>query len=147
MRERFNDYGELLRDRMVYGGLYAATDYVQALRFRRELCTAVTSATADVDLLLTAGAQAEAPRIDAVPKWENLAKPGLTAPFNITGWPAMCVCAGFGENGLPVGIQIAAKPFQEPTLFRAAHAFEQAAGFRAQRPTLTRARRVAEATA
>ena len=131
--------------RMVHGGLYAATDYIQALRFRRELCSAVAAASANVDLLLTAGAPAEAPRIDAMQKWESLANPGFTAPFNITGWPAMCVCAGFGENGLPVGIQIAAKPFAEPTLLRAAHAFEQAAGLRAQRPTFTRARRAAEA--
>ena len=79
MRERFNDYGELLRDRMVYGGLFAATDYVQALRFRRELCAAVAAASADVDLLLTAGAPAEAPRIDADPEmgqdWPNPVSP------------------------------------------------------------------------
>ena len=137
MRERFNDYGELLRDRMAYGALLAATDYVQALRHRRELCTATMEAAKDVDILLTAGAPSEAPRIDAVPKWDSLMKPGFTAPMNQTGWPAMCVCAGFGEKGLPVGIQIIAKPFQEAVLFRAAHAFEQAAGLRDKRPEPT----------
>jgi len=139
MRERFGDYGELLRDRMAFGGLIAATDYVQALRMRRELCAAMTAAAQGVDLLITAGAPAEAPRIDAVPKWDNLARPGFTAPFNLTGWPAMSVCSGFGVDDLPVSVQIAAKPFQEPTLFRAAHAFEQAAGFRAKRPKVATA--------
>lgn len=134
MRERFGDYGELLRDRMAFGGLIAATDYVQALRMRRELCAATTAAMAGVDLVVTAGAPSEAPRIDDVPKWDNLARPGFTAPFNLTGWPAMSVCSGFGVGGLPVSVQIAAKPFQEATLFRAAHAFEQAAGLRAKRP-------------
>ncbi|GAC1340682.1 MAG: Asp-tRNA(Asn)/Glu-tRNA(Gln) amidotransferase GatCAB subunit A [Acetobacteraceae bacterium] len=138
MRERFGDYGELLRDRMAFGALFAATDYIQALRFRRELCAATTAAAAEVDVLVTAAAPAEAPRIDALQKWENLAQPGFTAPFNLTGWPAMSVCSGFGENGLPVSIQIAAKPFQEATLFRAAHAFEQAAGLRQNRPSLAR---------
>jgi len=133
MRERFADYGELLRDRMAYGGLLAATDYVQATRSRRELCAATTAAAQDVDLLVTAGAPAEAPRIDGMQKWENLALPGFTNPFNLTGWPAMCVCSGFGVDGLPVAVQIAAKPFQEATLFRAAHAFEQATRFRAKR--------------
>ena len=133
MRERFNDYGALLRDRMAFGGLFAATDYVQALRRRRELCAVVTAAARDVDLLVTAGAPAEAPRIDDMPKWDNLARPSFTNPFNLTGWPAMCVCSGFGAGGLPVAVQVAAKPFQEAVVFRAAHAFEQATGFRASR--------------
>ncbi|MBV8915565.1 MAG: amidase [Acetobacteraceae bacterium] len=137
MRERFNDYGELLRDRMAYGALFAATDYVQALRYRRELCVATAAAAADLDVLLTAGAPAEAPRIDEVAKWEGLQKPSFTAPMNQTGWPAIGVCSGFGENGLPVGIQIMAKPFQEALLFRAAHAFEQAAKLRDKRPSIT----------
>jgi aspartyl-tRNA(Asn)/glutamyl-tRNA(Gln) amidotransferase subunit A len=144
MRERFGDYGELLRDRMAFGGLIAATDYVQALRMRRELCAAMTAAMEGIDLLVTASAPSEAPRIEDVPKWDNLARPGFTAPFNLTGWPAMSVCSGFGVDGLPVSVQIAAKPFQEATLFRAAHAFEQTAGLRAKRPT---PRSMAEAAA
>ena len=59
------------------GAVLAATDYVQALRYRRELCAATAEAAADVDILLTAGAPGEAPRIDAVPKWEGVAQPGL----------------------------------------------------------------------
>jgi len=140
MRERFNDHGEILRDRMAYGALLSASDYVQALRHRRELCAATAAAAADLDVLVTAGAPAEAPRIDQVPKWDSLMNPGFTAPMNETGWPAIGVCSGFGENGLPVGIQIIAKPFQEPLLFRAAHAFEQAAGLRDQRPSLASGR-------
>jgi aspartyl-tRNA(Asn)/glutamyl-tRNA(Gln) amidotransferase subunit A len=136
MRTRFNDYGELLRDRMIFGALVAGTDYVQALRRRRELCALTAAAAKDVDILVTAGAPAEAPRIDAVPKWGNLTKPGFTNPFNITGWPAMCVCSGYGEGGLPVAIQIAAKPFQETLLLQVADAFEKATDFRSQRPTL-----------
>ncbi len=147
MRERFNDYGELLRDRMAFGGLFAATDYIQALRRRRELCAATTMVAQGFDLLVTAGAPSEAPRIDAVPKWDNLARPSFTAPFNLTGWPAMCVCSGFGEGRLPVSVQITAKPFQEATLFRAAHAFEQATGFRAKRPPIPALQRPAEVAA
>ena len=136
MRTRFNDYGELLRDRMAFGALIAATDYVQALRRRRELCVATAKAAAGVDILVTAGAPAEASRIDAVPKWGNLEKPGFTNPFNITGWPAMSICSGFGEGGLPVSVQVIAKPFQEALLFQVADAFEKATVFRKQRPTL-----------
>ncbi len=136
MRERFHDYGDRLRSRMVFGGLFAATDYVQAQRFRRQLCAATAAASRDVDLLLTAGSHAEAPRIDDVPKFDGLQQPGFTAPMNQTGWPAMCVPAGFGEGGLPVAVQICAKPFQEAMLFQAASVLEHAMGYRAKRPAL-----------
>jgi aspartyl-tRNA(Asn)/glutamyl-tRNA(Gln) amidotransferase subunit A len=136
MRERFHDYGDLLRSRMVFGGLFAASDYMQAQRFRRELCAATSEASRDVDLLLTAGAPGEAPRILNVPKWDALQQPGFTAPMNQTGWPAMCVPSGFGEGGLPVAVQICAKPFQEATLFQAANVLEHAMSERAKRPAL-----------
>jgi aspartyl-tRNA(Asn)/glutamyl-tRNA(Gln) amidotransferase subunit A len=136
MRTRYHDYGELLRTRIIFGGLLAGTDYVQALRRRRELCALTAEAARDVDVLVTAGAAGEAPRIDSIPKYVNMATPGFTNPFNITGWPAMCVCSGFGVGGLPVAVQIAAKPFQEALLFRVAHAFEQATPFRKNRPTV-----------
>ena len=137
MRERFNDYGERLRDRMAFGAVFAATDYVQAQRFRRELCAATAEAAADFDVLVTAGAPEEAPRIDNVPKWEGVQKPGFTAPMNQTGWPAMCVPSGFGVGDLPVAIQICAKPFREDLIFRAAQVFEQEAGHRERRPRMT----------
>ena len=136
MRERFHDYGDRLRSRMVFGGLFAATDYVQAQRFRRELCAATSAASRDVDILLTAGAPAEAPRIDAIPRWDGLTQPGFTAPMNQTGWPAICVPSGFGENGLPVAVQICAKPFEEATLFRAAAVIERELSERSRRPAL-----------
>jgi aspartyl-tRNA(Asn)/glutamyl-tRNA(Gln) amidotransferase subunit A len=63
-------------------------------------------------------------------------KPSFTIPFNVAGYPAMCVCAGFGPAGLPVSIQIVGKPFQEATVFRVADAFEKATEFRAKRPAL-----------
>ena len=136
MRTRFNDYGERLRNRLLMGGLMASSDYVQALRRRRELCSIVAAATKGIDILITAGAPAEAPPIDGMPLWANMDKPGFTQPFNVLGWPAMAVCTGFGPAGLPVSMQIAAKPFQETLLFQVADAFEQATSFRAKRPSL-----------
>ncbi len=133
LRTRFNDYGEIIRDRLVFGGLISGVDYVQAVRRRRELCAEIARAMADFDILLTAGAQGEAPRIDAVPKWASLEKPGFTTPFNLTGQPAMTICAGFGPSGLPLGVQLAGRPFEDATVLRAAHAFETATPFRAKR--------------
>jgi aspartyl-tRNA(Asn)/glutamyl-tRNA(Gln) amidotransferase subunit A len=86
--------------------------------------------------VLTATQPAEAARIDAVPKWDLFAAPNFTMPFNVSGYPAISVCSGFGDGGLPVAIQLAVKPFDEPTLFRIADAFEKATAFRDRRPAL-----------
>ncbi len=69
LKTRFNDYGELLRDRLALGGLIRASDYVQALRRRRALCLELKQAMAKLDILVSAVQPAEAPLIDAVPKW------------------------------------------------------------------------------
>jgi aspartyl-tRNA(Asn)/glutamyl-tRNA(Gln) amidotransferase subunit A len=136
MRERFMDYGELLRDRVALAATVSGPDIVQATRRRRLLCREMAAAMADLDILVSASQQGEAPRIDSVPKWANMEKPSFTMPFNVTGFPAISVCIGFGDGGLPVAMQLAGKPFTEPTLFRAAHAYETAMPWRTKRPAL-----------
>jgi aspartyl-tRNA(Asn)/glutamyl-tRNA(Gln) amidotransferase subunit A len=136
MRTRFNDYGELLRDRMALGALVSGPDYVQALRRRRELCADMAAVMQGCDLLLTAAATGEAPPIDQVPKWAAFERPGLTIPFNVTGQPALTVCAGYGEGGLPVAIQIVGHPFADATVLAAGHAYETAHAWRDTRPKL-----------
>ncbi len=61
----------------------------------------------------------------------------LTLPANIAGIPGMSVPAGLSEEGLPIGFQILSKHLGEPTLFRIAHAFEQASGWNNKRPPLS----------
>jgi len=134
MRTEFNRYGEKLRHRMALGAFVTAADYVQATRRRRELCLQMVAAMAGVDILLTATQPSEAPPIDAVTTWANHERPPLTLPANVTGQPAMSVCSGFGEGGLPVAIQLAGRPFEEATVFRAAQAFEAATPWRERRP-------------
>ncbi len=136
LKTRFTDYGELMRDRLAFGAVLSASDYVQATRRRRSLCLEVQAAMADLDLLITASAPGEAPRIDQVPKWLMLEKPNFTMAFNVTGQPALSVCSGYGEGGLPVSIQIIGKPFQEATVFQAGHAYETAHDWRSKRPAL-----------
>jgi aspartyl-tRNA(Asn)/glutamyl-tRNA(Gln) amidotransferase subunit A len=136
MKTRYNDYGELLRDRLALGGLISAADLFQAVRRRRELCQITAAAMADVDLLLTTASATEAPPIEGMAKWASMEKPGFTYPFNVTGLPAISICSGFGEGGLPVSIQLAGHPFAEPTVLRAAHAYETATEWRQRRPAM-----------
>jgi Asp-tRNA(Asn)/Glu-tRNA(Gln) amidotransferase A subunit family amidase len=139
LKERFNDYGELMRDRLAFGALLKASEYVQALRRRRVLCLEMQAAMADLDILITASAPAEAPKINEVPKWAMFEKPNFTMPFNLTGLPALSLCSGYGVGGLPVSMQIIGKPFAEATVFQAGHAYETATTWRSKRPAMSTA--------
>ena len=57
-----------------------------------------------------------------------------TRPFNLNGFPAITVPCGFSEDGLPIGLQLAGRPFDEETVLRAAHAYEQATDWHGRRP-------------
>lgn len=59
----------------------------------------------------------------------------LTTPVNLAGIPAISIPCGFSD-GLPIGLQIIGKPFAEATIYRVAHAFEQATEFHKQTPVL-----------
>jgi aspartyl-tRNA(Asn)/glutamyl-tRNA(Gln) amidotransferase subunit A len=136
LRKHFHDYGELFRDRVALAATISGPDLVQATRRRRELCREMATAMADLDIIVSASQPAEAPKITELPKWIGIEKASFTMPCNVTGFPAISICTGFGEGGLPVSIQLAGKPFTEPTLFRAAHAYEAATPWRNKRPAM-----------
>lgn len=136
LRTKFRDYGEYLRERLALAGTITAADYLQAQRRRREMCDAVAKVMEGCDLLLTAGAPGEARLITEMGKWATFQSPNFTIPFNLTGQPVLSVCAGFGAGGLPVGVQLIGRPFEDATVLRAGHAYEQATGWRAKRPAM-----------
>jgi len=59
-----------------------------------------------------------------------------TISVNLAGNPAIAVPCGFSRTGLPIGMQLVGRPFEEETLIRGAHAYEQATGWRAKRPSM-----------
>ncbi|WP_085993293.1 Asp-tRNA(Asn)/Glu-tRNA(Gln) amidotransferase subunit GatA [Oceanobacillus senegalensis] len=60
----------------------------------------------------------------------------LTIPVNLAGVPGISVPCGFNEEGLPIGLQIIGKHFDESTVYRTAHAFEQATDYHTKRPQI-----------
>jgi aspartyl-tRNA(Asn)/glutamyl-tRNA(Gln) amidotransferase subunit A len=135
-RTRLGDFSERVQRRLHLGALVSGVDYVQAVRRRRELRSELQAAMRDLDVVITAGAPGEAPRMDAIPRWDLFDKPNFTMPFNVTGYPALCVASGFGPVGLPVSVQIVGKPYQEATVLRVGDAFEKATGSRSKRPAM-----------
>lgn len=118
-------------------------DLMLALRARDALTVAMRVALESVDLLVTPTTPIVAARIGA----ETIRYGGTedsvlgamircTAPFNATGLPALSLPCGFTRAGLPVGLQIAGRPFDECNVLRAGHAYEQATGWHERTPKL-----------
>ena len=57
-------------------------------------------------------------------------------PFNLTGQPALSLCSGFDDSGLPLSLQIVGRHFDEATVLRIGHAYERATPWRKRRPPL-----------
>ena len=59
-----------------------------------------------------------------------------TRPYNISGSPAISLPCGFSAGGMPIGLQLAGKPFAETTVLQAAYAYEQATDWHNRRPPI-----------
>ena len=60
----------------------------------------------------------------------------LTHPYNLAGLPAITLPCGFDGDGLPIGLQIAARPFDEQTMIQAAHSYEIAHAWKERHPSI-----------
>ena len=148
LRTRPRDYSPELLYRQVRALALPAHSYVTAQRVRRLICEAFDRAFEEVDVIVSPAVSMPAETIEEcergyvetpagrIPLADARGTRGTlcTIPFNVTGAPAVSVPCGFSSQGLPIGLQIAAPHFQEPTLLKVAHAYEQAAGWHARKP-------------
>src|SRR5262249_23916853 len=94
-RERPHLFGRHMFARIGLGAFLSAGDYVEALRQRRELCAEFAAAFDGIDLVVAANSTGPAPRIDAVGTYSTFERASYTAPWNLTGSPALSVPIGF----------------------------------------------------
>jgi aspartyl-tRNA(Asn)/glutamyl-tRNA(Gln) amidotransferase subunit A len=119
-------YGKFTRDRMRLGGFISAEQYIQAQRLRQWLINQMASAMGNCDVVVCTNQYGPAERFDdATATFPFFGKPFLTIPFDVTGQPALSVPCGFATNGLPLAFQIAGRHFDEETVLRVGHAYEQ----------------------
>jgi aspartyl-tRNA(Asn)/glutamyl-tRNA(Gln) amidotransferase subunit A len=90
----------------------------------------------DFDVLVTPTVPDAAPPLVRSSGAPAARRPNFTQPFNVAGVPALSVCVGFNAAGLPLGMQLAGRAFDEATVLRVGHAYERAAGSRDVRPIL-----------
>ena len=130
---RIDEFGSDLLRKMLPACLFQGVDYVQAQRQRSVMIGEFDALYKRFDVLITAGL-GPAPRLDTMVNLDFWRRPNLLYPFSLAGGPALSVCNGFTASGLPLGMQIAAAPFNESTVLRVGHAYERATTWHARKP-------------
>jgi aspartyl-tRNA(Asn)/glutamyl-tRNA(Gln) amidotransferase subunit A len=134
LRERPHLYGEVLREKLMAGAFFTGEEYVQAQRLRARLRAEMHQVLDQVDVLATPTAPGTAPAFSTVLDPDFPFARSNMPPFNMAGLPALALPCGFAPSGLPISLQIAGRPFDEATVLRAGHAYEQATEWHRRRP-------------
>ena len=128
--------------RLLMGSIVPAKAYQKAMRLREALRRQILAALDEVDALIMPASSVPAtliPETTGLGTKEDViagfkGRRGFTAPFNLANLPALSINCGFTASGLPIGLQIAGRAFDETTLFRLAYAYEQATDWGERRP-------------
>ncbi len=120
-------FGADVRERLEVGALVPAVDYVTAQRARSLLTAHINAWFERVDAVLLPATARTAPAIGPGASAAMRAYPSPRRPFNITGHPAISVPCGADAAGLPIGLQVAGRHWDEVTVLRVAAAWEQLA--------------------
>ena len=144
LRERPEDYGDDVRTLLELGELHLATHYLQAQRYRSVLRAEFLDAFKSVDVFLCPTLPFTATRIgETLVEIEHGVQEDMLAAImqftgvpSLTGLPSLNVPCGFDPDGLPVGMQLIGRPFDEATLFRVGAAFQGVTDFHRRVPSL-----------
>ncbi len=140
---RVSHYEPDVRMLVEMGRLVTGPDYLLAEQYRSALMQAYRKVFDGVDVVLgpttpiTAWKRGEW-TVQVAGQAESVlaAYWRFTYPYNLTGLPAISVPCGFDRDGLPIGLQIAARPFDEATVLRVAHAYERGHDWKNMRPDI-----------
>ena len=142
VRERPHEVQPAVRLRLETGFHISAYDYLQALRLRARIARDfVQGVFGEVDALVFPVIPEPAPALEAAKAGtvaEVVARMGrfsrFTRPFNGLGLPALALPCGFSADGRPLALQIVGRPFDEATVLRVGHAYQQATAWHRRRP-------------
>jgi aspartyl-tRNA(Asn)/glutamyl-tRNA(Gln) amidotransferase subunit A len=143
MIERAQDYGPQVLMRLQNGLAIPGVTYLEAVRWRAQALAAHVAAVANVDAVIAPVSPVPAPTIaesdvgnspDAEAVIQRLTR--FTRPINYLGLPALSIPCGFTRAGLPVGMQLVGRSFDEATLLRLGAAFQRATDFHEREPKL-----------
>ncbi len=144
LRTRGDDYDWSTRTRLESASLVPAWAYLRAQRARELIRRELMAALDKYDIIILPTGPVAAPTIEA-----STGRPGgyyqgrldlgrrrYTSPAALAGLPALSIPSGFTDAGLPIGMQIIGRAFNEATLFRVGHAYETATEWHTQHPAV-----------
>ena len=134
---RARDYTATFLHKITASALLTAPERVTAAQVRRRVADDFRTALRGVDAIVTPTTPQPAyPADRSSPAWNM----GIfTRPVSLAGLPALAVPCGFTGAGLPVSLQVVGRAWDEATLLRIGHAYEQAAGWAVRRPSMAEA--------
>ena len=130
-------FGEDIRRRLKDGAGTTSTEYILARRTQTEARRRCEQFFESYDLLLTPTTPIAAPTVeghDAVEQAGRLTR--FTAPFNLTGLPALSIPCGFTKEGLPIGLQIISRAWADSKVLNAGYEYEQMTEWHLRIPSL-----------
>ena len=128
LRTRPADYGTRGRRRLLVGALISAERYVRAQQIRTHLVREFLDSMRDLDVAVCASSLELPCAIDDEALVDETYDKQARMPFNVLGVPAMSLPIALSSSGLPIGLQLAAKPYAEALVYRAAVGLERAIG-------------------
>lgn len=138
---RAEEYGPTLRGLIEIGRTLSAVEYHALVSQRLEFTGRLRRVFEDVDIVLMPSSGIGSPTVQTMLRLGQDAEltamvAAPTAPFNVSGNPAICLPAGVTPRGTPLGVQFIGRDFAEQLLVRAGHAFQQSTAFHRLRPSL-----------
>ena len=137
--DRLREFSRSNRTVLLTGSVMPAQAYYKVQKLREMLRQEVLAAHSTYDVLILPTARRCAPPVDedkpltSKQSVRDLALV-MTRPFNLAGTPAISINCGFNSQGLPIGLQIGGRPFDEATVLKVAHAYEQHTPWHTMRP-------------
>ena len=137
MKEHPDWFGADVRQRLEMGAAFTSSEYALARRTQAEVKRRCELLFDEYDVLLLPTTPIPAPALEgenAVERARQLTR--FTAPFNLTGMPALTVPCGFTKDGLPIGLQIVSRAWNEAGVLRTGYAFQQTTEWHIRNPEI-----------
>ena len=140
-KDRLKEYTVGVQQKVLVGSVISSTMYHKAQLLRRQIQDEISRVMKDVDVLVGPTSAAPAGQIQAsvaaggdAGALRMATQRSFTRPQNLTGQPAVSVPCGFSSQGLPVGLQISGRLFEDDLVLKVAHAYEQATEWHKKHP-------------
>lgn len=136
LETRVDEYGEDVYSRLKSYQSIRADEYARARRRQIELVREIDRFFGDIDFFITPTTRIAAPLIGSDPVSLAHHLTAFTAPFDVTGSPAISIPCGFTHDGLPIGLQIVGRAWHEARILQAAHQFQAVTDWHTRMPAL-----------